>query len=185
MRNGVKAALVGGVFLGMVGAAGFGVYELVGDVGGGGDGVEAAAAEKPAGPPTRAEAAKAAKAFFAAWSRRDTAEAAQLTDNAVAARTALTDYFEAAHVSHVRVTAEEPVGRTVGYAVEATVSVGEHRGTWKYEGELEVVRGRRRAGRWSTGRPRCSTRTSRRATPFRRGRPRCRRSASSTGRARS
>ncbi|MCO6752402.1 penicillin-binding protein [Streptomyces sp. IpFD-1.1] len=147
MRNGAKAALVGGVFLGMVGAAGFGVYELVGDVGGGGDGVEAAAAEKPAGPPTRAEAAKAAKAFFAAWSRRDTAEAAQLTDNAVAARTALTDYFEAAHVSHVRVTAEEPVGRTVGYAVEATVSVGEHRGTWKYEGELEVVRGE------TTGRP--------------------------------
>ncbi|MFE4399696.1 penicillin-binding protein, partial [Kitasatospora sp. NPDC056808] len=114
MRNGAKAALVGGVFLGMVGAAGFGMYELVGDLGGK-DEAEAAD-EKPSGPPTRAETAEAAKAFFAAWSRQDAPGAAQLTDNAVAARSALTDYFEAAHVSHVRVTAEEPVGRTVGYA---------------------------------------------------------------------
>ncbi|MFD4990317.1 penicillin-binding transpeptidase domain-containing protein [Streptomyces sp. NPDC058374] len=146
MRNGAKAALVGGVFLTMVGAAGFGVYELVGDVGGG-NGVETAAAEKPTGPPTRAEAAKAAKAFLAAWSRREAAEAAQLTNDAVTARTALSDYFESAHVSHVRITAEEPVGRTVAYAVEATVSSGEHRATWTYESELEVVRGE------TTGRP--------------------------------
>ncbi|UUU41636.1 MULTISPECIES: penicillin-binding transpeptidase domain-containing protein [unclassified Streptomyces] len=145
MNGAAKGAIVGGVFLALVGGAGYGVYALVGDSDGDGKGSAkgdtAAQSEKGSGPVTEKETAATAKAFLAAWAAGDARTAADLTNNAQAAQTAVGDYQTKAYVSKAVITPGTPNGTTVPFKVEAEIT---YEGTTKplaYESQLTVVRG--------------------------------------------
>ncbi|MCJ1679000.1 penicillin-binding protein [Streptomyces sp. APSN-46.1] len=146
MNGAAKGAIVGGVFLAMVGGAGYGVYALVGDAGGqdgtgGGQGGETSVqAAKGSGPITEKEAAQAAKAFLAAWAAGDGGAAGELTDNAQAARSAVAD-FKKAYVSKVVITPGAQDGATVAYKVAAEITYESVTKPLAYESKLTVVRG--------------------------------------------
>ncbi|APU44403.1 penicillin-binding protein [Streptomyces sp. TN58] len=125
----------------MVGGAGYGVYALVGDAGGGGGADEAAALSEGSGPVREKEAEAAAKAFLAAWAAGDERRAADLTNNAAAAQTAVGGFRTKAHVSKAVITPGKANGTTVPFKVEAEIT---YEGTTKplaYDSQLTVVRG--------------------------------------------
>ncbi|MGP3686616.1 penicillin-binding transpeptidase domain-containing protein [Streptomyces sp. IBSNAI002] len=145
MNGAAKGAVVGGVFLALVGGAGYGVYALVGDAGG--DGKDSAKSgtgiqsEKGSGPVSEKDTAATAKAFLAAWAAGDERAAADLTNNAQAAQTAVGDYRSKAYVSKAVITPGTPNGTTVPFKVEAEIT---YEGTTKplaYDSQLTVVRG--------------------------------------------
>ncbi|KJK51848.1 MULTISPECIES: penicillin-binding transpeptidase domain-containing protein [unclassified Streptomyces] len=141
MNGAAKGAIIGGVFLAMVGGAGYGVYALVGDAGGGGGADEAAALSEGSGPVREKEAEAAAKAFLAAWAAGDERRAADLTNNAAAAQTAVGGFRTKAHVSKAVITPGKANGTTVPFKVEAEIT---YEGTTKplaYDSQLTVVRG--------------------------------------------
>ncbi|MEU2449973.1 penicillin-binding transpeptidase domain-containing protein [Streptomyces sp. NPDC012765] len=142
VNGAAKGAVVGGVFLAMLGGAGYGVYTLVGDGGGDGKGDETTAlAEKGSGPVGEKDAAKTAKAFLAAWAAGDERVAADLTNNAAAAQAAVGDFRTKAYVSKAVITPGTPNGATVPFKVEAEIT---YEGTTKplaYDSQLTVVRG--------------------------------------------
>ncbi|WP_055701778.1 penicillin-binding transpeptidase domain-containing protein [Streptomyces silaceus] len=145
MRRGVKAAVVGGVFAAMVGGAGYGAYNLVNGVTGGGS-AGGGPAEVRTGPPTRGEISETTREFLKAWADGDARQAAAYTNNAQAASAALTGYREDAHLTKVRLTAKEASGARVPFSVSATVSYKGKSEKFAYDSQLTVVRGR------STGR---------------------------------
>ncbi|MFG2293742.1 penicillin-binding transpeptidase domain-containing protein [Streptomyces sp. NPDC048603] len=141
MNGAAKGVVIGGVFLLMVGGAGYGVYALVGSEtesgGSGGSGTAAVGS----GPPTSKEVEHTAKDFLAAWAAGDERAAADLTDNAAAAQPAVADFKARAYVSKAVITPGTPAGATVPFKVEAEVT---YEGTTKplsYESKLTVVRG--------------------------------------------
>ncbi|WP_405956159.1 penicillin-binding transpeptidase domain-containing protein [Streptomyces phaeochromogenes] len=141
MRNGAKAAIVGGVFAVMVGGAGYGAYNIVSAVSGDG-GSAGTTAEKKTGPPSGDEVEETSKKFFAAWKKGDAATAAAETNNAQAARPLLVAYGGQAHITKVKITPGTPAGTTVPFSVSATVSYEGKRKPLAYESELTVVRGK-------------------------------------------
>jgi hypothetical protein len=147
MRSGAKAAVIGGVFAAMVGAAGYGVYGLVGDPTGITTDNENAAASAPepvrTGPPSAAEVRDTAQDFLAAWAAGDPAGAAALTDDAEAARIALMGYRTDAHVTKVAFKPGAGAGTSVPFTVTADISSGGQRATWAYASSLTVVREQR------------------------------------------
>ncbi|MGW6983673.1 penicillin-binding transpeptidase domain-containing protein [Streptomyces sp. NPDC054932] len=148
MNGAAKGAVIGGVFLAMLGGAGYGVYTLVGDSGDdGADGEISVQAEKGSGPVSEKDAARTAKAFLAAWASGDERAAADLTNNAAAAQAAVGEYRTKAYVSKAVITPGTPNGTTVPFRVEAEIT---YEGTTKplaYDSRLTVVRGR------SSGKP--------------------------------
>ncbi|MER7733253.1 penicillin-binding transpeptidase domain-containing protein [Streptomyces erythrochromogenes] len=141
MNGAAKGAVIGGVFLAMVGGAGYGVYTLVGDSGGGSDADTAVQSGKGSGPVGEKEATKTAKAFLAAWAAGDERGAADLTNNAAAAQSAVGEYRTKAYVSKAVITPGEANGDTVPFKVEAEIT---YEGTTKplaYDSQLTVVRG--------------------------------------------
>lgn len=139
MRKGVKGAIVGGVFAAMVGTAGYGAYNLVGGItGGGGD----EPAPVKTGPPSAAEVRWASGKFFAAWEKGNAEGAAGFTDNAVAAGPMLAEYRDDARITEVRITPGTPTGQRVPFKVSATVSYEDWAKPLSYASELTVVRGR-------------------------------------------
>ncbi|MFG2236485.1 penicillin-binding transpeptidase domain-containing protein [Streptomyces sp. NPDC048723] len=145
MNGAAKGAVIGGVFLAMLGGAGYGVYALVGDAGGdteeGKDGQTTVQAEKGSGPVSEKDAAKTAKAFLAAWAAGDERVAADLTNNAAAAQAAVGEFKTKAYVSKAVITPGTPNGTTVPFKVEAEIT---YEGTTKplaYDSQLTVVRG--------------------------------------------
>ncbi|WP_030297070.1 penicillin-binding transpeptidase domain-containing protein [Streptomyces katrae] len=144
MNGAAKGAIVGGVFLAMVGGAGYGVYSLVGEGDDGGDGKDrgsAVRAEKGSGPVTDKEAAQTAKAFFAAWAAGDAHAAAELTNNVQAAQTAVADYRAKAYVSKAVITPGVQTGTTIPFSVAAEVTYEGATKPLAYESKLTVVRG--------------------------------------------
>ncbi|MER7462959.1 penicillin-binding transpeptidase domain-containing protein [Streptomyces sp. NPDC097981] len=145
MNGAAKGAIVGGVFLAMVGGAGYGVYALVDGAGSGhgGDakGDTALQAEKGSGPVTDKEAAQTAKAFLAAWAAGDAHAAAELTNNVQAAQTAVADYRAKAYVSKAVITPGTAAGATVPFTVAAEVTYAGTAKPLAYESKLTVVRG--------------------------------------------
>ncbi|MEU7551784.1 penicillin-binding transpeptidase domain-containing protein [Streptomyces sp. NPDC044571] len=143
MNGAAKGAIVGGVFLAMVGGAGYGVYALVGDSGQGHgkDGGAAVREEKASGPVTDKEAAQTAKAFLAAWAAGDARAAADLTNNVQAAQTAVADYRAKAYVSKAVITPGAQTGTTIPFAVAAEVTYEGVSKPLAYESKLTVVRG--------------------------------------------
>ncbi|MFD7560420.1 MULTISPECIES: penicillin-binding transpeptidase domain-containing protein [unclassified Streptomyces] len=146
MNGAAKGAIVGGVFLALVGGAGYGVYALVGDGGGGAkngekDGTTSVQAGKGSGPITEKETVETAKAFLAAWAAGDSAAAAALTNNAQDAQPAVGDFTAKAHVSKAVITPGAYDGTGVPFKVEAEIT---YEGTTKpfaYDSRLTVVRG--------------------------------------------
>ncbi|WP_405830468.1 MULTISPECIES: penicillin-binding transpeptidase domain-containing protein [unclassified Streptomyces] len=141
MNGAAKGAIVGGVFLAMLGGTGYGVYALVGDSGGAKDGDTTVQAEKGSGPVGAKETAATAKAFLAAWAAGDERVAADLTNNVAAAQAAVGDFRTKAYVSKAVITPGPANGTTVPFKVEAEIT---YEGTTKplaYDSQLTVVRG--------------------------------------------
>ncbi|MFF5704510.1 penicillin-binding transpeptidase domain-containing protein [Streptomyces sp. NPDC012794] len=143
MNGAAKGAIVGGVFLAMVGGTAYGVYTLVGESGdqGGGTRTSAAPAETASGPVTGKEAAATARAFLAAWAAGDDRTAAELTTDAQAARTAVADYRAKAMVTKAVITPGTADGTTVPFRVEAEIGYGGTTKPLAYDSRLTVVRG--------------------------------------------
>ncbi|MER5731701.1 penicillin-binding transpeptidase domain-containing protein [Streptomyces sp. NPDC002138] len=142
MNGAAKGAIVGGVFLTMVGAAGYGAYTLVGGASDGGSGSGGATrAEHRTGPPDAKETAETAKAFLAAWAAGDERAAADLTNNPAVAQGAVGDFRTKAYVSKAVITPGTPTGSKVPFSVAAEVT---YQGVTKplaYASTLTVVRG--------------------------------------------
>ncbi|MFD3803485.1 penicillin-binding transpeptidase domain-containing protein [Streptomyces sp. NPDC058619] len=143
MNGAAKSAVIGGVFLAMVGGTAYGVYALVGDDGGGGDasGGTGVRSEKGSGPVGEKEAAATAKAFLSAWAAGDGRAAADLTNNAAAAQTALGDFAAKAYVSKAVITPGPPAGTTVPFKVAAEITYEGVTKPLAYDSKLTVVRG--------------------------------------------
>ncbi len=122
----------------MVGGAGYGAYNVVSALDGGGG---SAGSEAKSGPPSGDEVAETTEKFFAAWEKGDAASAASYTNNASAAGPLLTAYGEDAHITGVQITPGTAAGTSVPFTVKAKVS---YEGTAKplsYASRLTVVRG--------------------------------------------
>ncbi|MFF1561088.1 penicillin-binding transpeptidase domain-containing protein [Streptomyces sp. NPDC058279] len=141
MNGAAKGAIVGGVFLAMVGGAGYGVYMLVGEDSAGGGGATGVTAAKDSGPPTGKEVARTAKDFLAAWASGDERAAADLTNNAQEAQGAVADFKSKAYVSKAVITPGTPNGSTVPFKVEAEVTYEGITKPFAYDSQLTVVRG--------------------------------------------
>ncbi|MFJ3304817.1 penicillin-binding transpeptidase domain-containing protein [Streptomyces sp. NPDC086549] len=137
MRKGVRTAVVSGVFVVMVGGAGYGAYTFLSalnDPGG-----EAAAVKT--GPPSSAEVKETTERFFSAWEKGQAASAARYTNDAADAEPLLAAYGKDAHITEVRVTPGTATGTTVPFSVEATVSYDGKSRPLSYKSRLTVVRG--------------------------------------------
>ncbi len=88
MRKGVKTAIVGGVFVVMVGGAGYGAYNFLTALNEGTSSGSSVGGPAPVktGPPSTSEVKEASAKFLAAWQKGDAAAAASYTNNAGAAR---------------------------------------------------------------------------------------------------
>lgn len=141
MHKGVKVTLVGGVFAVMVGGAGYGAYNLVNGVTGGGGSSGAGPRTVKTGPPTSREIGETSEKFFAAWAKGDAKQAGGYTNNAEAASAILTGYRDDAHLTKVKLTPGRATGTKVPFSVEATVSYKGKTKPFAYDSELAVVRG--------------------------------------------
>ncbi|MFD3542469.1 penicillin-binding transpeptidase domain-containing protein [Streptomyces sp. NPDC058662] len=142
MNGAAKGAVVGGVFLAMLGGAGYGAYTLVGEgAKGGGSAAEGGPAKAGSGPVSGKDAAATAKAFLAAWAAGDHRAAADLTNNAAAAQTALGEFRTAAYVSKAVITPGVPNGAAVPFRVDAEITYEGVTKPLAYDSQLTVVRG--------------------------------------------
>ncbi|MEU6309839.1 penicillin-binding transpeptidase domain-containing protein [Streptomyces sp. NPDC047014] len=139
MNGAARGALIGGVFLAMVGGAGYGVYALVGDTGSGGEGTTALSGGS--GPVKEKEAAAAAKAFLDAWASGDERAAADLTNNPAAAQGAVADFRTKAYVSRAVITPGPVNGALVPFTVQAEITYEGVTKPLAYDSQLTVVRG--------------------------------------------
>ncbi|MGV9244522.1 penicillin-binding transpeptidase domain-containing protein [Streptomyces sp. NPDC003710] len=141
MRKGARAAIVGGVFVVMLGGAGYGAYNVLSALhGSSGSGGGAPAAVKT-GPPSADEVKEASAKFLAAWAKGDASTAASYTNNAQAAGQLLAAYGGAAHLTAVHITPGARSGDSVPFSVKATVSYGGTSKPLAYDSRLTVVRG--------------------------------------------
>ncbi|MEJ1202259.1 MULTISPECIES: penicillin-binding transpeptidase domain-containing protein [unclassified Streptomyces] len=140
MGRGVKVAVIGGVFAVMVGGAGYGAYNVVSALDGGG-GSGAAGTAKKSGPPSGDEVGETTEKFFTAWEKGDATTAASYTNNATVAGTLLTAYGEAAHITDVEITPGTATGTAVPFTVKAKVSYEGATKPLTYKSKLTVVRG--------------------------------------------
>ncbi|MFC8197224.1 penicillin-binding transpeptidase domain-containing protein [Streptomyces sp. NPDC057298] len=140
MRNGAKAAIVGGVFAVMVGGAGYGAYNIVSAVNG--DGGSARTTSARTGPPSEEEVRETSEKFLAAWAKGQAATAADQTNNATIAKALLADYTGRAHIGKVKIKPGTASGTTVPFTVSATVSYEGKSKPLSYRSELTVVRGK-------------------------------------------
>ncbi|MFD9001971.1 penicillin-binding transpeptidase domain-containing protein [Streptomyces sp. NPDC059582] len=143
MHKGAKTAVVGTVFVVMLGGAGYGAYNFVSALNGDGSGGPGASGPAPVktGPPSGAEVKETSAEFFAAWERGEAAKAADYTDNAAKAEPLLTSYGQDAHITGVKITPGAASGDTVPFTVKATVSYEGKSKPLDYKSELTVVRG--------------------------------------------
>ncbi|WP_326787266.1 penicillin-binding transpeptidase domain-containing protein [Streptomyces sp. NBC_00151] len=141
MRKGARAAVIGSVFAVMVGGAGYGAYNVVTSISGGGATGDGGPAAVKTGPPSSAEVKEASRAFFAAWEKGDAAEAAADTNYASSAEGLLAGYRDDAHLTDVKITPGAASGARVPFSVKATVSYGGKNKPFAYDSELTVVRG--------------------------------------------
>ncbi|MFB6933456.1 penicillin-binding transpeptidase domain-containing protein [Streptomyces chartreusis] len=142
MPKGVKVAVIGGVFAVMVGGAGYGAYNIVSALNGGGATGSAGPAPERTGPPSAEEVEDTTTKFFAAWEKGEAAQASTYTNNDAAALALLSAYGENAHITGVTITPGAARGTTVPFTVKAKVSYEGKSKPLTYKSELTVVRGR-------------------------------------------
>ncbi|MFM9371672.1 penicillin-binding transpeptidase domain-containing protein [Streptomyces sp. Da 82-17] len=145
MRKEAKIALIGAAVVAVAAGAGFTAYALTG--GGsentsaqGGDRTAAGEPKAELGPLTAAEVRATGGEFLTAWAKGDAAAAAAKTDDAAAARTALTSYREDAHLTDVKLQPGRASDGKVPFSVSATASYEGTSKPFAYESELTVVR---------------------------------------------
>lgn len=146
VRRGAKIGIVGGLLTAMVGAAGYGTYNLYQGVSGGNSGGTTVAKALPTvtGPPTAAEVRNTARDFLAAWAKGDETAAGALTNDPATAAAELTAYRQKAHVTSLKLTPGVPGGAEatkVPFKVAATLTYDGKRSPWSYDGSLTVFRG--------------------------------------------
>ncbi|WP_225822349.1 penicillin-binding transpeptidase domain-containing protein [Streptomyces naphthomycinicus] len=139
MRNGVKAGVIGGVCITLLGGAGYGLYNIASALNG--DGGTGGAAAVKTGPPSGSEVKDATGAFFTAWEKGDAATAASYTNFPEAAQELLTAFRGDAHIREVRITPGTATGDSVPFTVRATVSYDGTSHPLSYRSTLTVVRG--------------------------------------------
>ncbi|MFJ8634134.1 penicillin-binding transpeptidase domain-containing protein [Streptomyces sp. NPDC093568] len=142
MSKGVKAAVIGSVFAVMVGGAGYGAYNIMSALNGGGATGAAGPAPARTGPPSAEEVEETSAKFFTAWEKGEAAQASTYTNNDAAAEAVLSSYGEDAHITGVKITPGKAGGATVPFGVKAKVSYGGKSKSLSYRSELTVVRGR-------------------------------------------
>ncbi|MFC8092282.1 penicillin-binding transpeptidase domain-containing protein [Streptomyces sp. NPDC057301] len=142
MSKGVKVAVIGGVFAVMVGGAGYGAYNIMSALNGGGATGQGGPAPVRSGPPSSEEVEETTTKFFAAWEKGQAAQAAELTNNNAAAASVLRSYGQDAHITGVQITPGKANDGTVPYTVKAKVSYDGKSEPLSYKSELTVVRGR-------------------------------------------
>ncbi len=138
-RSNRPAVLGGLIAVAAVGGA-FGVYTLYGGSAADDTTASAAAEAVRTGPLSAAEVRTTASGFLTAWQEGSVAEAAAATDDATAAKNALTGFGKDAHITDVTLTPGKRSGDTVPFSVKGTVS---YKGTSKplsYRSSLKVVR---------------------------------------------
>lgn len=134
--------MLGGAAVAALGGGAFAVYTVFGAGASADDGSADAKAVK-SGPLSAGEVRTAATAFLTAWQKGTVTEAAAATDDAVAAKAALTGFAKDAHVKDVTLTKGKRAGDEVPFTVKGTVS---YKGTQKpltYESALTVVRAKK------------------------------------------
>ncbi|WP_405583739.1 penicillin-binding transpeptidase domain-containing protein [Streptomyces sp. NBC_01092] len=142
MPKGVKVAVIGGVFAVMVGGAGYGAYNIVSALNGGGATGAGGPADERTGPPSAEEVEEASAKFFAGWEKGEAAQASTSTNNNAAAQAVLSSFGEDAHITGVKITPGAARGTTVPFTVKAKVSYGGKSKPLTYKSELTVVRGK-------------------------------------------
>ncbi|MPY48905.1 penicillin-binding protein [Streptomyces sp. K1PN6] len=126
----------------VVGGGAFGAYALFGGGAVAEDGSSASDADAvKTGPLSAAEVRTAATTFLTAWQDGSVTKAAAATDDAAAAKAALTGFGEDGRISDVTLTRGKRSGDAVAFSVKGTVS---YKGTagkpLAYESSLTVVR---------------------------------------------
>ncbi|CAG6399352.1 penicillin-binding transpeptidase domain-containing protein [Streptomyces cocklensis] len=153
VARGVKAGIIGAVFIGMVGVAGYGAYNIYSGLDGKSTGTKPAATADRDEPLTAKDVNNTATDFLAAWSAGDDTKAAALTDSVETAKAALADYRQKTSVSKVAATLDPsdgatgstatagPTGAIVSFTVKATISYqGIAPKIWSYVSTLTVGR---------------------------------------------
>ncbi|MET8943125.1 penicillin-binding transpeptidase domain-containing protein [Streptomyces sp. NPDC004542] len=135
MRKGVKAVVVSGVLVVLVGGAGYAGYNVLSALQDGGT------ASVRTGPPDKGEVKETTATFFAAWEKGQAATAASYTNYPVDAESLLTAFGNAARIGEVRITPGTASGDTVPFTVRARVSYDGKSKTLSYRSRLTVVRG--------------------------------------------
>jgi hypothetical protein len=138
MRKGVKAAIVSGVVVVVVGGAGYAAYDFVSALN---DGSVSGVAPAKTGPPSSDEVKQASQNFFAAWEKGQASTAASFTNFPEAAQALLTAYGQEAHITGVKITPGAASGTTVPFSVKATVSYDGKSKPLAYRSRLSIVRG--------------------------------------------
>ncbi|WP_344622028.1 penicillin-binding transpeptidase domain-containing protein [Kitasatospora arboriphila] len=152
VHKGVKIG-IGGVCVAMLGVGGYGAYNIATALTGDGD--------KPKGPrtvvagsPTQEQAAEAAKAFLAAWSKGDLEAAGKETDRPDAADAALAAFRSKLKPTAVTMTPGGPTAAPAGAPVQSSANAAqavnlsfsakvEFAGSgkpWTYSGVLPMVK---------------------------------------------
>jgi hypothetical protein len=152
MRSGAKVAVIGGVFIVIVGGVGYGAYNVYGGLSGhgiGGDTANTSSAQQvKTGPLSAQEIDRAAKAFLTGWAAgAEPTDVAELTNNAAGAAPLIGAFRDRAHVTQAVITPGKAIGPKVPFTVQATVALGGKSKPWAYRSELTVVRGE------TTGKP--------------------------------
>ncbi|MEV6593560.1 penicillin-binding transpeptidase domain-containing protein [Streptomyces acidicola] len=137
-----RPLVVGGLIAAVVGGGAFGAYALFGGGAAAEDGSSASDADAvKTGPLSAAEVRTAATTFLTAWQNGSVTKAAAVTDDAAAAKAALTGFGEDGRITDVTLTRGKRSGDAVAFSVKGTVS---YKGTTgkplAYESSLTVVR---------------------------------------------
>lgn len=146
MTRGVKIGIIGTVFAGMLGVAGFGAYNIwtALDSGGGGSSGHSSPQTTSTAlanePPTAKEVADTASDFLTSWAGGDTTAAARLTDSVQTATAAFRSFATDGKISKVEITEGTPSATTVPYTVIAHIAYQGKETLLQYGTALSVVR---------------------------------------------
>lgn len=131
--------MLGGVAVVALGGGALAVYTVFGAGASANDGSGDAKAVK-SGPLSAGEVRTAATAFLTAWQKGTVTKAAAATDDAAAAKTALTGFTKDAHIEDVTLTRGKRSGDKVPFTVKGTVSYKGAEKPLTYRSALTVVR---------------------------------------------
>ncbi|MGW0824084.1 penicillin-binding transpeptidase domain-containing protein [Streptomyces sp. NPDC002845] len=138
-----RPVVLGGLAAVVVGGGAFAAYSLFGGGGAAAGDRSATAADAEAvktGPLSATEVRTAATAFLTAWQNGSVPKAAAATDDATAAKTALTGFTKDARITDVTLAPGKRAGDRFTFSVKGTVTFEKTSKPISYDSELTVVR---------------------------------------------